>query len=115
MDVDPAEFWESRDKTGLADQDVYNVNSQELYISDEYCDKMFVNSDPVNHEELVELYVNKTKKGQPKDNVIIDPGVLEKVYEPYELMFAYLMRLNLRWSKEEVEFLERESNTRDPL
>ena len=111
MDVDPAEFWESRDKTGLADQDVYNVISQELYINDEYCDKMFVNSDPVNHDELVELYVNKTKKGQPKDNVIIDPGVLEKVYEPYELMFAYLMRLNLRWSKEEVEFLEKESNT----
>ena len=109
--MDPAEFWESRDRTDLADQNVYNVDSQEVYISDEYCENMFVNTEPVNQDKLVELYTNKAKRGQPKDNVIIDPGVLEKVYEPYELMFAYLMRLNLRWTKEEVEFLEKESNT----
>ena len=40
--MDPAEFWESRDRTDLADQNVYNVDSQEVYISDEYCENMIV-------------------------------------------------------------------------
>ena len=92
----------------LAESDVNTP--VEVYMSDEYLDNLFVNDKPLNHEELVELYVNKSRRKEPKEEVILDPGVVEREYSPFELMFSYLMRLNLRFRPEEIEYLEKETN-----
>ena len=42
--------------------------------------------------------------------MIIDEGVLDKQYSPYELMFSYLMRLNMRFTPAEIFYLEKETN-----
>ena len=90
--------------------DTTEENLLEVYMSDEYLDNLFVNDQPLNHEELVELYVNKSRRKEPKEEVILDPGVVDREYSPFELMFSYLMRLNLRFRPSEIKYLEQQTN-----
>ena len=71
----------------------------------------FVNHEPLTEKGVFELYAAKTKRTfEKKEEVLIDEGVLEANYTPYQLMFALLMRLNMRFTHEEVEYLEKQSN-----
>ena len=71
---------------------------------------IFVNKNPLSSSDLTELYMSKTQRKEPKEEVIIDPGVMELEYSPYELMFSYLMRLNLRFRPSEIEYLQNQTN-----
>ena len=92
----------------LADDD--SESHLEMYLNETYLDSMFVNKEPLSSSDMVELYVSKSQRKEPKEEVIIDDGVLELEYTPYELMFSYLMRLNLRFRPVEIEYLQAQTN-----
>ena len=99
----------SEQEDSIEQKDLAEGLDVETYLTEDYFNNIFVNKEPLSSEALTELYVSKTKQ-RPRDEVIIDKGVLEKQYSPYELMFSYLMRLNMRFTPAECTYLENETN-----
>ena len=64
----------------------------------------FVNYTPCTEAEIVQIY--KTRVSKVKEEVIIDENVLERKYTPFETMFMLLLRLNQRFTLDEVRILE---------
>ena len=62
-----------------------------------------INYTPCTLSDVVQIYRTKVSK---KEQTIIDPGVLEKKYSPYEVMFMLLLRLSQRFTPDEVKYLE---------
>ena len=64
----------------------------------------FANFTPCSESDVVHIY--KTRVNKIKEKVIIDEGVLEKKYSPYEVMIMTLLRLSQRFTLEEAKYLE---------
>ena len=64
----------------------------------------FVNYTPCTEAEVVQIY--KTRVNKSKEEVIIDENVLDRKYSPFEVMFMLLLRLNQRFTLDEVRELE---------
>ena len=67
-------------------------------------DVEFINYTPCTEAEVVQIY--KTRVNKSKEEVIIDENVLDRKYSPFEVMFMLLLRLNQRFTLDEVRELE---------
>ena len=67
-------------------------------------DVEFINYTPCTEAEVVQIY--KTRVNKSKEEVIIDENVLDRKYTPFEVMFMLLLRLNQRFTLDEVRVLE---------